>query len=173
MCVLCFDVLARTGEMLSLTAGQMHLGACQAVIAFTHTKRGQRIGVDESVVVRDATVLKVSRNLARGRLPGDRVLDMTARELRKMLAAATAILGLREFACRPYSLRRGVRPPSSEKLDRSTRWLSEEDGRRLPQRGAISMMGWQRSRGYCSPTSRRGTFWPSLQSSNATSMMCL
>ena len=147
MAVLTFDVLARTGEMLSLTAGQMHIGTHQAVIAFTHTKRGQRIGIDESVVVRDATILKVARHLARNRLPGDRVLGMTERELRKIWAAATAILGLQEFACRPYSLRRG----GATALFRETgslhdvaergRWASLTTTRRYIDDGVAALAG--------------------------------
>jgi hypothetical protein len=63
-CVLGFDILARTGGLLALLVNQVHLDDrinatdAQAVIALIHTKRGRRRGIDESIVVRDATVLR-------------------------------------------------------------------------------------------------------------------
>ena len=49
-CVLGFDILPRTGELLSLLVNKVHLDNrinapnAQAVIALVHTKRGQRVG---------------------------------------------------------------------------------------------------------------------------------
>ena len=65
-CVLGFDILARTGELLSLLVNQVHLDDrinapdAQAVIALVHTKRGQRVGIDESIVVMSSEMPQLS-----------------------------------------------------------------------------------------------------------------
>ena len=105
--ILGFHIVSRTGELLTLTRGQVQLGQYEAVIVFTMTKRGQRLGIDEPVVVRDPSVLLVLRFLCRGLEPGDALLQCSERQLRSAYAHVTSCLDLQRWACRPYSLRRG------------------------------------------------------------------
>ena len=105
--ILGFNVLSRTGELLTLTRGQVQLGKDEAVIVFSQTKRGQRLGIDEPVVVRDPTVLLVLRFLCAGLEAGDSLLQCSERQLRSAYAHVSCCLDLQRWACRPYSLRRG------------------------------------------------------------------
>ena len=109
MSVLAFDALARTGEFLSLERENVFLekNGKQAVLAFHATKRGARLGVDESIVIDDDITLVCLRYLCADRLPGDKLLGLSEQRVRKRWAHVTACLGLEGFTIRPYSLRRG------------------------------------------------------------------
>ena len=52
-------------------------------------------------------MLRILKHLVQGRLPGDLVLGLTERELRRTWIHCSRTLGLEEYNCRPYSLRRG------------------------------------------------------------------
>ena len=105
--ILGFNILSRTGELLTLTRGQVQLGKDESVIVFSQTKRGQRLGIDEPVVVRDPSVLLVLRFLCTGLEAGDTLLQCNEKQLRSAYAHVSCCLDLQRFACRPYSLRRG------------------------------------------------------------------
>ena len=105
--ILGFHVLSRTGELLTLSRGQVQLGQSEAVIVFTMTKRGQRLGIDEPVVVRDPSVLVVLRFLCHRLEPGDCLLQCSEKQLRSAFAHVASCLDLQKWSCRPYSLRRG------------------------------------------------------------------
>jgi hypothetical protein len=105
--ILGFNILSRTGELLTLTRSQVQLGKDESVVVFSQTKRGQRLGIDEPVVIRDPSVLLVLRFLCAGLEPGDTLLQCSEKQLRSAYAHVSACLDLQRFACRPYSLRRG------------------------------------------------------------------
>ena len=85
-----FNVLARTGELLTLTRGQIQLGEAEAVVVFSQTKRGQRLGIDEPVVVRDPSVLLLLRYLCAGLEPGDTLIQCSEKQLRAAYAHVSA-----------------------------------------------------------------------------------
>ena len=99
--------MKETGELLTLTRGQIQLGEAEAVVVFSQTKRGQRLGIDEPVVVRDPSVLLLLRYLCAGLEPGDTLIQCSEKQLRAAYAHVSACLHLTQWACRPYSLRRG------------------------------------------------------------------
>jgi integrase len=107
LCVFGFSVLARTGELLSLERRHIVLGEQSAVISFEMTKRGQRLGVDEGVCVDDPVTLHCLRVLCSDLAPGDRLLQLSEHRLRAIWHHVAGCLQLTDFACRPYSLRRG------------------------------------------------------------------
>ena len=152
--ILGFNILSRTGELITLTRGQVQLGEDEAVVVFTQTKRGQRLGIDEPVVVRDPSVLLVLRFLCADLEPGDSLLQCSERQMRTAFAHVAACLDLQQWACRPYSLRRG----GATTLFRATgsldvvsirgRWGAVLTARRYIDDGvatmaAISFSAWQ------------------------------
>ena len=106
-CIVGFDTLARTGELLGLEAGHVTQEPHQAVISFTQTKRGQRVGLEEAVVISDETVLLCLKALCASLRPGDRLTGCSEAQLRKVWGRAARALDLHDAPLRPYSLRRG------------------------------------------------------------------
>ena len=68
---------------------------------------GQRLGVDEAIVVSDPITLTCLKYLCQGLAAGDRLLGLSERKLRTSWAHVTACLQLQALVIRPYSLRRG------------------------------------------------------------------
>ena len=102
-----FAVLARTGELLTMTRGQVHFEDNMLIVSFASTKRRQRLGIDEGQVVRDPTTARVLRLLCEGLCAGDSLLGCTERQFRAAWAMVARVLKLQHVSLRPYSLRRG------------------------------------------------------------------
>ena len=106
--VLAFYRFLRTGEFLSLRAGQFAFGNdMQAVhITFPQTKSSQLKGILESVHVDDPHLVKALHNITRYLKPGDPLLLMSPKQFQSDFRRACMCLGLCEDV-KPYSLRRG------------------------------------------------------------------
>ena len=102
-----FSVLARTGELLSLLRSQVYFESDTVIVNFHETKRGQRLGVDEGMVLKDPVTTLAVRALCHNLEPGDRLVNCSEQHLRAMWAKVTHALKLQHLAVRPYSLRRG------------------------------------------------------------------
>ena len=106
--VLAFFRFLRTGEFLSLRAGQFafdkHLQ--RAHITFPQTKSSQLKGVYESVHVDDPGLVKALHHITRYLQPGDLLMSMERHVFQSYFRQAIATLGLRSDI-KPYSFRRG------------------------------------------------------------------
>ena len=106
-----FHCLLRTGEILSLTAGDISLGESTGVLSLKGTKSGLRNNADEAISITSGIVLEFLRVLVESRrhlntcaLP---LWSGTAAEFRSRFKFLCELMGLERHQFRPYSLRRG------------------------------------------------------------------
>ena len=106
--VLAFYRFLRTGEFLSLRAGQFafdrHMQ--QAHGSFPQTKPFQLKGILESVHVDDSNLVAALHHITRYLHPGDSLMSMNSHQFQSIFRRACQCLGLRSDV-KPYSLRRG------------------------------------------------------------------
>ena len=151
-----FAVLARTGELLTLRREQVSFDRTSVVVSFTNTKRGQRLGIDEGVVVRDPITALALRALCVGLQPGDLILGCTERQMRAAWAMVARVLRLERMSLRPYSLRRGGathlfrRTGSLHAVAEAGRWASLPTARRYISDAvaaitALELDAWQQA----------------------------
>lgn len=109
--VLGFHALLRTGEILSLRAADILLGADAAVVRLRSTKTSARHSADDAVSITDEIVLELVRHLCLVRQE-DRCEQLplwngTAQAFRVRFQRLCDIYGLGPHGFRPYSPRRG------------------------------------------------------------------
>ena len=109
--VLGFHALLRTGELLSLRAADILLGADAAIVRLRSTKTSARFAADDAVSLTDGIVLELVRHLCLLRQE-DRCEQLplwngTAQSFRVRFQKLCEIYGLSQHGFRPYSLRRG------------------------------------------------------------------
>ena len=104
-----FSLLLRTSELLNLTFDDVAISMAkrEAVVRLRETKAGGRMGIHQSVVVRDAPTLSALHYLCKQRKAGERLLQCDDKTLRRLCAHCVACLGMQSLAIRPYSMRRG------------------------------------------------------------------
>ncbi len=107
-CLLGFNALLRTGELLSLLMGDCIWTAQGLVVHLTDTKGAQRRLIqEETVMVQDALTLGVVLMLSARKRPGDYLVGISAATFRTRWNHMKTALGLQHFRFLPYSLRRG------------------------------------------------------------------
>ena len=104
-----FHCLLRTNEAVSLTRKQVCFGTDRtaATIALESTKTSRRKHAVEAVSCTDPLTVAALRQACFALAPGDRLLRTHPSSFRTLFAEAVAALGVKRFAFRPYSLRRG------------------------------------------------------------------
>ena len=104
-----FDLIARTGELLSLTSSDVVWSAewKTALVRFRETKAGFREGVHQSVVINEPVVLACLRFLCHGLEPGANLLPVREGAFRRIFSHVAKCVGLLELGVKPYSMRRG------------------------------------------------------------------
>ena len=107
-----YDCFLRTGEMLSLTFGDVAFGDNnQGIIKLEHTKTGQRHAAFEASAVNDPVCGRLFRALKaslRGDIhPGHYIFLPKVGQFYKIFNDGLLWLGIQEFGFKPYSIRRG------------------------------------------------------------------
>lgn len=107
-CLLGFNALLRTGELLSLLLSNCSWTPQGLVLHLTDTKGAQRRLIqEESVIVLDELTLGVVRLLSRKKSPGDYLVGISAATFRTRWNHMKQCLHLQHLRFLPYSLRRG------------------------------------------------------------------
>ena len=107
-CIVAFNALLRTGEILSLLVANCHRTSDGFVLILTQTKGGQRrILQDESVLVDDTLTVWALEQLIRNKQPGDYVVSLSPATFRTRWNHMKRYFKLTDFRYLPYSLRRG------------------------------------------------------------------
>ena len=106
-----FMPFLRTGELLSLRAADILLGADAAIVRLRSTKTSARFAADDAVSITDEIVLELVRHLCLVRQE-DRCEQLplwngTAQSFRVRFQRLCELYGLSHHGFRPYSLRRG------------------------------------------------------------------
>ena len=151
-----FAVRACTGELLTMTSGQVHFDDDMVIVNFASTKRGQRLGIEEGQVVRDPTTARVLRLLCKGLCAGDSLLGCNERQFRAAWAMVARVLKLQHVSLRPYSLHRGGathlwrRTGNLHAVAQAGRWSSLQTTRRyisdaVAALTSLELATWQRA----------------------------
>lgn len=107
-CLLGFNGLLRTGELLKLRVGDCHKVKNTYVLILQETKAtARKLLQDESVTIFDPLVIKVIHTLCQGKLPGDFLIGLSPAQFRTKWNHMKNRLELQAFRFLPYSLRRG------------------------------------------------------------------
>ena len=107
-CIIAFNGLLRTGELLDLKAADCYRSNEGFVLVLNQTKGGQRrLLQDESVIISDHLTIWAIEKLLQGKMPGDFLVSLSPAAFRTKWNAMKAHLGLQDFRFLPYSLRRG------------------------------------------------------------------
>lgn len=107
-CLIAFNGLLRTGELLSLRAADCYRSQEGFVLLLNETKGGQRRLIqDESVIIADALTIWAIEKLLQCKLPGDFLVGLSPAAFQTKWNAMKAKLNLQDFRFLPYSLRRG------------------------------------------------------------------
>ena len=102
-----FFGMLRTGELLTLTWGQILLGKDDLVIQLGDTKTGLRRAVDENVVIKDPLPWLLTKTLRETRIEENRqIWAKTPQQFRERFKSLIAFFDLPP-SFKPYSLRRG------------------------------------------------------------------
>ena len=103
-----FHAYLRSGELFSLRQQCLQLQAStgRGVVSLPLTKSGQRLGVQESVTLDDAWLVRLCAMYAKRLQPGDFLSQVTPKGQRERLQRGCRALGL-DHGYRWYSLRRG------------------------------------------------------------------
>ena len=107
-CILGFNGLLRTGELLSLLNSHCSWTPQGLVLHLTDTKGAQRRLIqEESVIICDELTLGVVKLLSQNRKPGDYLVGISAATFRTRWNHMKKSLHLQHLRFLPYSLRRG------------------------------------------------------------------
>ena len=107
-CIIGFNALLRTGELLALKTSDCHFTESGAILHLQNTKGGQRkLLTEESVIVDDPLTLWALSQLAANKSPGDFLVGISPSVFRTRWNHMKQHLGLSSFKFLPYSLRRG------------------------------------------------------------------
>ncbi len=107
-CLLGFNTLLRTGELLSLRAGDCVPTPHGFVLHLQDTKGAHRKMLqEETVIVLDALTIRILRLLLQGKLPGDFLVGLSPQQFRTKWNKMKSCLDLCSYRYLPYSLRRG------------------------------------------------------------------
>lgn len=99
--------LLRTGELFSLTKKQIDVVRDTIMITLSETKTSIRKGADEMVTFNGRWAANLIRKATSGLLPGDRVLQRSVANARKVFVEIIRFFGLEDWGFAWYSLRRG------------------------------------------------------------------
>ena len=107
-----FDSFLRTGEILSLTIGDISLDRRgSGVIKLAHTKTGQRHAAFEASTMLDPMVAKLflcfQKQLPPGTHKGHYIYAGSMKSFYDLFEAGLAWLGVQSYGLKPYSIRRG------------------------------------------------------------------
>lgn len=107
-CLIAFNGLLRTGELLELRASDCYRNRSGFVLLLNQIKGGQRRLIqDESVLISDRLTIWAIEQLLIDKYPGDFLVGLSPAAFRTKWNAMKAKLGLQAFRYLPYSLRRG------------------------------------------------------------------
>ena len=107
-CIIAFNGLLRTGELLQLRAADCIRSAEGFLLLLNQTKGGQRRLIqDESVLISDSLTIWAVERLLRHKRPGDFLVGLSPAAFRTKWNAMKANLDLLLYRFLPYSLRRG------------------------------------------------------------------
>ena len=107
-CLVAFNGLLRTGELLDLRTGDCCAAGATWVIQLRSTKGGQRKLIqDESVLINDPLSIAAIRFLSKGKAPGDFLVAISPHMFRKSWNKMKVHFGISDLKFLPYSLRRG------------------------------------------------------------------
>ena len=102
-----YHALLRTGEMLSVQAGQITFGANgTALLSLPETKGTSRKGAIESVSICDAELFQLLKVHLKTLRPGDYLLRRTPAQFRAAFGSAAQYFKF-DVNVKPYSIRRG------------------------------------------------------------------
>ena len=104
-----FHTYLRTGEILKLQARDILLDQHHGVVTIRSSKTGLRFNIDESVAIKDHTLLPLWECclLSQALAPGDFIWGRSANAFRKLFYQAIAFFQLEPQGFAPYSIRRG------------------------------------------------------------------
>lgn len=104
-----FHGLLRTGELLSLTFGNIEYNNLCAVISLNQSKSGLRTGAREAIAVRDQLTLSLLDALAcvAPSAPGNKLWPYAAQKFRTEFKSLCQSFRVAHLLFKPYSLRRG------------------------------------------------------------------
>ena len=107
-CILGFNALLRTGELLQLRVGDCVATPHGFVLHLQDTKGAQRrLLQEETVVVLDALTICIIRKLQFGKQPGDFLVGLSPQQFRTKWNNMKKELAIASYRYLPYSLRRG------------------------------------------------------------------
>ena len=106
---LAYHCLLRTHEFVQLRVQDVVVNPSlgRGVVQLHNTKYGARQGTTESCTIDCSTTAAMASRAARGRMPGDPLMEVTDARMRSLFREACDCLGLADLGFRPYSLRRG------------------------------------------------------------------
>lgn len=107
-CIVGFNAMLRTGELLELRVENCHFTPSGAVLHLQNTKGGQRRLVqEESVIIEDDLTLWALQQLCFHKNPGDFLVGISPSVFRTRWNEMKRHLDIVQFRYLPYSLRRG------------------------------------------------------------------
>ena len=107
-CLLGFNGMLRTGELLSLRVGDCFSTPHGCILHLQDTKGAQRrLLQEETVIILDSLTLQVIFMLKENKCPGDFLVGLSPQQFRTKWNKMKSDLGLSSFRYLPYSLRRG------------------------------------------------------------------
>lgn len=107
-CLLGFNSLLRTGELLQLRVGDCVSTPHGCILHLQDTKGAQRrLLQEETVVILDSLTIRIIQLLSRGKNPGDFLVGLSPQKFRTKWNKMKQDLGLSSYRYLPYSLRRG------------------------------------------------------------------
>ena len=107
-CLLGFNALLRTGELLSLRVADCVTTPHGCILHLQDAKGAQRrLLQEETVIILDGLTLQVISMLKEDKAPGDFLVGLSPQQFRTKWNKMKSQLGLSSFRYLPYSLRRG------------------------------------------------------------------
>ena len=107
-CLVAFNGLLRTGELLELRVSDCVKASDSWVLQLRSTKAGQRrLLQDESVIIKDPLTMAALAKLTWSKAPGDFLVGISPHQFRKAWNQMKLFFGLSHLKYLPYSLRRG------------------------------------------------------------------
>ena len=107
-CILGFNAMLRTGELLDLRVENCHFTPSGAILHLQNTKGGQRRLIqEETVIIEDHLTLWALGQLCTNKCPGDFLVGISPSVFRTRWNQMKQHLNIARYRYLPYSLRRG------------------------------------------------------------------